>query len=146
MYCVFLVDEFYRKFWIFFLRKKDEVFSKFVEFKALAEKETGQILKALRSDNGGEYVSFTFKVFCAKEGIIRELITTHNPQQNVVDERKRRSIMGAKRSMLHDPGLPLHLWVEACNTIFYLQNKIPHRILGMITPEEAFSRRNLDVP
>ena len=47
--------------------------------------------------------------------------------------------------MLHDQGLPLHLWTKACNTIIYLQNESPHQILGMITLEEVFSRRNLYV-
>jgi len=47
--------------------------------------------------------------------------------------------------MLHDQGLPIHLWAEACNTAVYLQNRIPHRILGMKTPEEAFSSKRPDV-
>eukprot|EP00253_Pinus_taeda_P024765 PITA_24765 len=47
--------------------------------------------------------------------------------------------------MLHDQGLPLHLWAEACETAMYLQNKSPHRILGMKTPEEAFSGKRPDV-
>jgi len=47
--------------------------------------------------------------------------------------------------MLHDKGLPLHLWANACNTIVYLQNQSPHRILGMITLEEDLSGRNPDV-
>jgi len=42
--------------------------------------------------------------------------------------------------MLHDQGLPFHLWAEACNTIVYVQNKSPHWILGMSTPEEYFFR------
>lgn len=31
------------------------------------------------------------------------------------------------------------MWVDAFNTIVYLQNRIPHQILGMKTLEEAFS-------
>ena len=97
------------------MRKKDEVFSKFVEFKALVEKDIGKKVKALRSDNGGEFVSNAFNDFCAKEGIQRELTATHNPQQNGVAERKNRSIVGAARAMLQEQGLPLHLWTEAWN-------------------------------
>ena len=43
--------------------------------------------------------------------------------------------------MIHDQGLPLFLWVEACNTVVYLQNKSPHKSLGDLTPEEAFSEK-----
>jgi len=51
------------------MRKKDDNLSKFLEFKALMEKEMGNKVKALGSDNGGEYVSNKFKMFCVKEGI-----------------------------------------------------------------------------
>jgi hypothetical protein len=69
----------------------------------------------------------------------------HNPQQNGVAERKNITIMGATRAMLHDQGLPFHLWEEACNTVVYVQNHCPHRVLGMSTPEEAFTSKKPDV-
>eukprot|EP00253_Pinus_taeda_P014171 PITA_14171 len=125
--------------------KKEKTFSRFCEFKALVEKESRKKIKALRSDNGGEYVSQEFKDFCAVEGIKRELTTPHNPQQNGVAERNNRTIVGVARAMLHEQGLPLHLWAEACNTTIYLQNRSPHHIFGMKTPKEAFSRKRPDV-
>eukprot|EP00253_Pinus_taeda_P021923 PITA_21923 len=82
---------------------------------------------------------------CTLEGIKRELTAPHNPQQNEVAERKNRSIVGAARAMLHDQSLPLHLWAEACNTTVYLQNRSPHRILGMKTLMEAYSGKRPDV-
>ena len=62
------------------MQKKDQTFTKFCEFKAFIDKESGKKIKALRSDNSGEYVSQEFKEFCAAEGIKRELMTPHNPQ------------------------------------------------------------------
>ena len=47
--------------------------------------------------------------------------------------------------MLHDQGLPLFLWAEACNTAVYLQNMSLHHALGHVTPEEAFSGKKPDV-
>ena len=70
------------------MQKKDKTFSKFCEFKALVEKDTGKKVKALGSDNCGEYMSNEFKNFCRKEGIQRDLIAPHNPQQNGVTETK----------------------------------------------------------
>ena len=78
-YYVIFVDDFSRKCWIFFMQKKSETFSKFCEFKALVEKESAKHVKALRSENGGEFISAEFKEFCSTEGIRRELITPHNP-------------------------------------------------------------------
>ena len=55
VYYVSLIDEFSRNTWIYFLRKKSEVFDKFKEFKALVENQTEKKIKALRTDNGGEF-------------------------------------------------------------------------------------------
>ena len=63
----------------------------------------------------------------------------------MVAKRKNISIVGVAWAMLNDQGLPLHLWVEAFNTMFYLQNKSPHQILGMGTPKESFSGNKPDV-
>lgn len=102
------------------MQKKDQTFTNFYEFKALVEKESSKKVKSLRSDNDGEYVSNEFKKFYATKGIKLELMTPHNSQQNGVVERKNKSIVGATQAMLHDHGLPLHLWAKACNTMVYL--------------------------
>ena len=46
---------------------------------------------------------------------------------------------------MHDQCLPMHLWVEACDTAVYVQNHCPHKVLGMSTPEEAFTGEKLDI-
>eukprot|EP00253_Pinus_taeda_P008777 PITA_08777 len=56
-YFVIFIDDFPRRCWIYFMQKKDQTFLRFCEFKALAKKESGMKVKALWSDNGGEYVS-----------------------------------------------------------------------------------------
>jgi hypothetical protein len=139
MYYVLFIDDYSRKTWIYFLKTKGEVFERFQEFKALVENQTGKKIRCLRSDNGGEYTSNDFDDYCVREGIRREMTVAYNPQQNGVAERKNRSIVGAARAMIHDQGLPLFLWAEACNTVVYLQNRSPHRALGNVTPDEAFT-------
>jgi len=56
-YYVIFIDDFSSRCWIYFMQKKDKTFLRFCEFKALVEKEFGKKIKALGSDNGGEYVS-----------------------------------------------------------------------------------------
>ena len=41
VYYVSFIDEFQKNTWIYFLRKKYEVFDRFKEFKALVENQTG---------------------------------------------------------------------------------------------------------
>ena len=127
------------------MQKNSETFSKFYEFKSLVEKELGKQMKALRSDNGGEFISGEFKYFFSTEGIRRELIAPHNPQQNKDVERKNKMIVAVAWAMLHDQGLPIHLWAEACNTTLYVQNHCPDRIIGMSTPLEVFSGKRADI-
>ena len=39
----------------------------------------------------------------------------------------------------------MHLWEEACNNAVYVKNRCPRRVIGMRTPEEAFTCKKLDV-
>ena len=41
-YYIIFIDYFSRRCWIYFMQKKDQTFSRFCEFKALAEKEYGK--------------------------------------------------------------------------------------------------------
>ena len=84
------------------MKSKDEVFSKFKEFKALIENHTEKKIKTFRSGNGEEFTSDEFNELCRESGIKRELITPYNPQQNGVAEMKNRTIMEATKAMLHD--------------------------------------------
>ena len=73
------------------------------------------------------------------EGIKKEHIVHHTPQQNGVTERKNRIMVEATKAMLFDQGLPLFLWAEAYKTAVYIQNSCPHTALGRKTPEEVFT-------
>jgi hypothetical protein len=61
---VSFMDDSSHKTQIYFLKTKDEVFSKFMEFKALVENQIGKKIKVLRSNNGGEYTSKEFDACC----------------------------------------------------------------------------------
>jgi hypothetical protein len=52
-YYVIFIDDHSRKTWIYSTRTKNEVLSRFQEFKALVENQTSMKIKTLRSDNGG---------------------------------------------------------------------------------------------
>ena len=79
LYYVLFIDDLSRKTSIFFLKTKNETFGKFQEFKALVENHTSKRIRALRSDNGGEYTSWDFDEFCWKAGINGELTVPYNP-------------------------------------------------------------------
>ena len=109
------------------------------------ENLTGRNIKVLWLDNGGKYKGNVFQELCTKEGIKREWIVPYNPQQNGVAKRKNHSISKAARAMLHDQGMPHYLWIEACNTIVYIQNRVPYKVLRKMKPKEAFTGKKPDV-
>ena len=69
LYYVSFINDFSRNTWLYFLKKKSEVFSKFKEYKALVENQTGRNIKVLRTDNGGEFYENEFEQFCKECGI-----------------------------------------------------------------------------
>jgi hypothetical protein len=138
LYYITFIDDYSRKTWLYLLKSKDEVFNKFQEFKAEIENLTNKKIKTLRMDNGGEYTSKEFDAFCKSIGIRRELTVPHNPQQNGVAERKNKFIEETVKALLNDQYISMFLWGEAKMTEIYVQNKIPHRILKDMTPEEEF--------
>ena len=134
------LDDYFRKTWIYFLKRKDGVFERFKEFKALVENLSKNKIKILRSNNGGEFTSNEFNDFCKEDGITRELTIPYIPQQNGVAETKNRYIMEVLKAMIHDQDLPMYLWEEVAKTSVYVQNIISHGTLGNKTPEEMFFR------
>jgi len=76
---------------------KAEVFDRFVEWKALVEKQSGQKFKGLWTDNGGEYTSNKFEEFLKREGVLHERIVPKTPEQNGVADSCRHGSFNACR-------------------------------------------------
>ncbi|KAK2456950.1 putative mitochondrial protein [Trifolium repens] len=140
-YFLLFIDDFSRKTWVYFLKEKSEVFKNFKKFKAQVEKESGLVIKAIRSDRGGEFTSNEFLKYCYDNGIRRQLTVPRSPQQNGVAERKNRTILEMARSMLKSKKLPKELWAEAVACAVYLSNRSPTRSVLGKTPQEAWSGR-----
>lgn len=142
-YFLTFIDDFTRKTFIYFLKRKDEVFEKFKEWKALVENQVNKKLKAIRSDNGGEYINYNFQNFLKANGIRHQTTTPHSPQQNGVAERANRSIMEKARCLLQEAGLGKEFWAEAVNTAVYLKNRSPTIAVKGCTPEEKWTNKKV---
>jgi hypothetical protein len=71
VYFMTFIDDFSRKTWLYLLKQKSEAFDVFKKFKSMVENESGQTIKILRSDRGGEYKLNYFNEFCDFHGIKR---------------------------------------------------------------------------
>ena len=59
-YFPLFIDDYTKMCWVYFIKLKSEVFNIFKQFKALMENQCNFKIKALRSNNGGEYTFAQF--------------------------------------------------------------------------------------
>jgi transposase InsO family protein len=141
-YFVTFIDDFSRKVWAFVLTSKDQVLSVFKEFHARVERESGQKLKAVRTDNGGEYRG-QFEMYCKIQGIKLQYTVPKTPELNGLAERMNRTIMERVRSMLSHAKLPKSYWAEAMLTAVYLINRSPSMPLKGDIPQRVWTGRSV---
>jgi hypothetical protein len=74
----------------------------------------------------GEYLATCLKDFKKKQGIQHEyrVIYLYIPEQNMMTERKNRSLVEMARCMLTNAGLRNCLWGEATNAANHIQNRL----------------------
>lgn len=119
------------------LKNRSDVLEAFKNYKLKVEKQTGQRIKKLRTDNGREYLSNDFKNFLKSEGILHQLSVEYTPQQNGVAERKNRTLVEMARCILLQGNLPESLWAEAINAATYIRNRCATKTLNGKTPFKA---------
>ena len=104
-YMLLFIDDATRHTDEYILKNKSEALQHFQEWKALRERESGMLVKRLRTDGGGEYTSKKFAAYLQEQGIVKETTTPYTPQSNGVVERANRTVMDRVRCMLEDAGL-----------------------------------------
>jgi hypothetical protein len=120
-----IVDDYSRYAWVFFLAVKGETFG-FVRdlIMRLKNERHGDAVRAIRSDNGGEFKNSHFKTFCPDLGLEHQFSSPYVACQNGVVERKNRSLCEMARTMLDEHRTPRRFWAEAVNTACHVGNQI----------------------
>ena len=138
-YFVTFIDEKSKYTWITLIQSKDRVLEAFTNFQNYVTNHFNAKIKIFRSDNGGEYTSFTFKKHLEKHGILHQTSCPYTPQQNGVAERKNRHLMEVARSMMFHSNVPKRFWSDAVLSACYLINRIPTKILNDTSPFEVLN-------
>lgn len=123
---------------VYFLKSKRDTFPVFLEFQKLIERQTGNKIRVLRSDNGTEFINKQFEDYFKQNGIIHERSSPYTPQQNGRIERENRSIAECARTMLLSTDLSHELWAEAVNCAAYILNRRPCKANNSVTPYEKW--------
>lgn len=101
-YFITFIDDALRWCEIRFLKRKNEAFQAFKEYKAFVENQTGKRVKFLQFDNGKEFRNDQFDTFLKENRIGRRLTISHTPEQNGIAEREEESDTSGHCSLSHD--------------------------------------------
>lgn len=112
-YCLF-VDKATRYRWVYFLKKKSEVFERFQQFSTNLKQEFGRTLGTFKTDGGGEYTSTAFEAYLERHGITHELSAPYSQWQNGIAERSNRTIKEMARAMLIASNTPV-VFLASCS-------------------------------
>ena len=132
-YFVTFIDDASHFRWIYFMEFKNEIYQIFKKFIMMTKNQFEKTVKAVRSDNGAEYLSLEFQTILNEFGILHERTIIYFPQQNGVAERLNRTLMDLTRTML----IPIP-------NLTYVLNRSNNQKLKDI-PYKSIRGRNLEI-
>ena len=123
--------------WVCLMKSKSEVNLLFQNFHKMVCSQYNAQVQVLRSDNGGEYLSFELKKYLEAHGTIHKTTCFDTTQQNGVDERKNRHLLEVFRASLIEAHMPLSYWGHTLTFATYLINQVPPNTIDFRTPSQA---------
>jgi hypothetical protein len=120
------------------MKSKAETCDLFITTIERWEKMTGDTVKVVRTDNGGEFSSNIFLSYLETRHIAAERALPYYHYQNGAIERFNRTLSEMGRKTLIDSGLDTSFWGFAFLWAGDILNRIPNKSSGSVTPYEAF--------
>ena len=133
-YFITFIDDLSRFGHVYLMKYKSKAFDKFKEYQSMVEKQTRHSIKALRSDQGGEYLFGEFLNHLKDKGIISES-NPYTSQLNGVAERRNCTLLDMVRSMMSFIDLFISFWGHALKTTAHILNRVPSKSVSS-TPYE----------
>src|SRR3954468_7300426 len=99
------------------------------------------MIKLLRSDHEGEYLSQEFDDHLKSHGIVPQLTPPGTPQRNGVSDRRNRTLLDMVRSMMSLTDLPLLFWDYALEMATFTLNRAPSKSVETTPYELWFGKK-----
>ncbi|CAI7874571.1 unnamed protein product [Closterium sp. NIES-53] len=123
-YFLTIVDIYTRMSWVYVLSKKSDVAETVkTDWLPMVERQQYWLVKAIRTNRGGEFLSKEFSLWLKKNGIRHSLTMPYSPAMNGIAERANRTIMETARGLLIDAGLPDYFWPDAVRSACLAKNR-----------------------
>ncbi|KAM1740938.1 hypothetical protein ACFX12_011118 [Malus domestica] len=136
---VTFIDDCTRMTWVFPMKLKSEVPTKFNIFHQYIATQFDKKIQTLRSDNGGEYVNHAPHNYLQEHDIVHQTTCAYTPQQNGVAEKKNRHLLEVVRASLYGANMHYKFWGEALCSTTYLINPTPSSTLQYQTPLQTLN-------
>ncbi|CAI7884241.1 unnamed protein product [Closterium sp. NIES-53] len=123
-YFLTIVDVYTRMTWVYVLSKKSDVAETVkTDWLPIVERQQDRLVKAIRTDRGGEFLSKDFSLWLKKNGIRHSLTIPYSPAMNGIAERANRTITETARGLLIEAGLPDYFWPDAVRSACVAKNR-----------------------
>ncbi|CAI7757794.1 unnamed protein product, partial [Closterium sp. NIES-53] len=94
-----------------------------VDWLPMVERQQDRLVKAIRTDQGGEFLSKEFSLWLKKNGIRHSLTMPYSPAMNGIAKRANRTITETARGLLVEAGLPDYFWPDAVRSACVAKNR-----------------------
>ena len=105
------------------------------------ENHRNKKIKFLRSDRGGEYLSFEFGLHLKQCRIVSQLMPRGTPQCNGVSEHRNLTLLDMVRFMMSLIDLALSFWGYALETAAFMLNRAPSKSVETTPYELWFGKK-----
>ncbi|CAI7923392.1 unnamed protein product [Closterium sp. NIES-54] len=123
-YFLTIVDVYTRMTWVYVLSKKSDVAETVkTDWLPMVERQQDRLVKVIRTDRGGEFLSKEFSLWLKKNGIRHSLTMPYSPAMNGIAERANRTITETARGLLIEAGLPDYFWPDAVRSACVAKNR-----------------------
>ncbi|GJP83647.1 hypothetical protein CLOP_g13773 [Closterium sp. NIES-67] len=101
-YFLTIVDVYTRMTWVYVLPKKSDVAETVkTDWLPMVERQQDRLVKAIRTDRGGEFLSKDFSTWLKKQGIRHSLTMPYSPAMNGIAESANRTLTETARGLSH---------------------------------------------
>ncbi len=135
-----VVDDYSKYVYVQPLIRKSDAFNELKRAVSLLETQTGRRVKAIRSDQGGEWASDAARTWSLQQGILWQKTTAYNSEQNGRVERMNRTLGERMRALLVQRRLPIRFWPHAIRAAAFKMNLTPN--VDDRIPFEAMFKRS----
>ncbi|CAI7900309.1 unnamed protein product [Closterium sp. NIES-53] len=123
-YFLTIVDVYTRMTWVYVLSKKSDVAATVkTDWLPMVERHQDRLVKAIRTDRGGEFLSKEFSLWLKKNGIRHSLTMPYSSVMNGTAERANRTTTETARGLLIEAGLPNYFWPDAVRSACVANNR-----------------------